>query len=124
MKRGTEYFFKYKVNGKPKEVKIFQIKHLNGKSVDWSKVDEIPNTRMFTMSGTELLRSISAETCEYCSSKDNVEVHHVKKMKDLKGKQLWEKVMISMKRKQLVLCFNCHHQLHAGKLPNVVAIHK
>ena len=42
--------------------------------------------------------------------------YHIKKLKDLKGKAPWEKLMIARKRKTMVLCIGCHHKLHAGKL--------
>ena len=45
-----------------------------------------------------------------------MEVHHVRKLKDLRGKQEWERQMIRRHRKTMVLCIGCHHKLHAGKL--------
>ncbi|RKU08604.1 hypothetical protein C6502_15405, partial [Candidatus Poribacteria bacterium] len=54
-----------------------------------------------------------------------MEVHHVRKLKDLKNKpklQNWEKVMIARSRKTLILCAgsrdSCHDLLHQGKLPD------
>jgi hypothetical protein len=48
------------------------------------------------------------------------EVHHIRKLKDVaQGKQLWQQVMAARNRKTLVLCLQCHHLLHAGKLPDV-----
>ena len=45
---------------------------------------------------------LSARVCELCG-KTNVplEIHHVNKVKNLKGKQLWELAMIAKKRKHL-----------------------
>ncbi|WP_371830633.1 HNH endonuclease [Candidatus Entotheonella palauensis] len=55
--------------------------------------------------------------CEYCGQSGGYfEVHHVKRVKDLEGKELWERVMISRKRKTLILCRACHHDLHNGVL--------
>ena len=45
-----------------------------------------------------------------------MEVHHVKKIKDLKGKKRWEILMIARQRKTMILCEDCHDNLHAGKL--------
>jgi predicted HNH restriction endonuclease len=45
-----------------------------------------------------------------------VEVHHIRKLADLKGKSWWERQMIERKRKTMVLCRECHDELHAGKL--------
>jgi predicted HNH restriction endonuclease len=45
-----------------------------------------------------------------------MEVHHVRKLGDLKGKEIWEQQLMQRKRKTMVLCEECHAQLHAGKL--------
>ena len=34
------------------------------------------------------------------------------KEKDLKGKQLWEIVMIAKRRKTLAVCKDCHNKIH------------
>ena len=46
----------------------------------------------------------------------DIEMHHVRKLKDLKGKRYWEKFMIARNRKTLALCKKCHYNLHNGKL--------
>ena len=45
-----------------------------------------------------------------------VEIYHVRKLKDLKGKASWEKFMITRNRKTICLCIECHDKLHAGKI--------
>lgn len=66
---------------------------------------------------TELTQRLNANRCEICGTSDGkMEVHHVRKLKNLKGKAYWEKMMLARKRKTLVLCTSCHHKLHAGKL--------
>lgn len=66
---------------------------------------------------TSLISRLKANQCEYCGAENvKIEIHHVKKLKDLKGKKRWEKAMIARKRKTLVLCVQCHDNLHAGKL--------
>ncbi len=69
---------------------------------------------------TELLKRLMANTCEQCNSNENIEVHHVRKLSDLnkrgqKEKADWIKLMASMRRKTLVLCRECHRNLHAGR---------
>lgn len=64
-----------------------------------------------------LIERLKAQHCEYCGVKtDNIEIHHVRKVKDLKGKESWEVQMIARKRKTLALCHVCHVKLHTGKL--------
>lgn len=82
------------------------------------EVDHQPNLAMY-FARTELSQRLLAERCEWCGQEGKaaeVEVHHVRKVKDLKGKALWEQVMIERKRKTMVLCRNCHDELHAGRL--------
>ncbi len=55
--------------------------------------------------------------CEICSAENvPIEMHHVRKLKDLKGKKFWEAFMIARNRKTLAVCFNCHRKIHYGKL--------
>lgn len=79
-------------------------------------VDVIPNTVMYS-SKTSLMARLSAGQCELCGKTDcEIEIHHVRKLKDLKGKSYWERFMIARNRKTLALCIDCHEQLHNGKL--------
>ncbi|MFI3164638.1 MAG: reverse transcriptase/maturase family protein [bacterium] len=78
--------------------------------------DNLPNTVNITEGRNGLITKLKAQKCELCGSSDKIEVHHVRKLKDLKGKKKWEQKMIARNRKTMVLCSNCHHKLHAGKL--------
>ena len=70
-----------------------------------------------TSSRTSLIDRIKAGKCEWCGNENvPLEIHHVKKLKDLKGKTWWEKTMISRHRKTMALCMRCHDDLHAGRL--------
>jgi group II intron reverse transcriptase/maturase len=69
---------------------------------------------------TELLQRLLADECELCGSRENVEVHHIRKLADLdqkgrKEKPQWVKQMITRQRKTLVVCCDCHTAIHAGK---------
>ena len=58
---------------------------------------------------------LKAKVCELCGKTDGrLEVHHVNKVKNLKGKEPWEKVMIAKRRKTLVVCYDCHQKIHHG----------
>lgn len=80
-------------------------------SVVSGNVDEYPNILQFA-NGTSLMDRLKARECEFCGANDDLEMHHVRKLKDLKGKELWEKHMIARKRKTLAVCFNCHVKIH------------
>jgi hypothetical protein len=62
-------------------------------------------------------KKFSAMVCELCGAENvPIEIHHVRKLKDLQGKKFWESFMTSRKRKTLALCHKCHVDLHHGKL--------
>ena len=69
---------------------------------------------------TEILKRLLADRCELCGSTKNVEVHHIRKMADLKQKGRkekpeWVKQMAVRHRKTLVVCQTCHRDIHAGQ---------
>jgi len=94
--------------------------HFDGISLCWNKWvtvhDEFPtiwNKR------SELVERLQAQKCELCGTTLNIEVHHIRKLADLKqtgrNKPQWAQVMAARKRKTLVVCQNCHNQIHAGR---------
>jgi group II intron reverse transcriptase/maturase len=65
---------------------------------------------------SDLITRFNNNTCEICGSKENIEVHHIRKMSDIeKHKEGWQKLMSSMRRKTLITCKECHHKIHTGK---------
>ena len=73
--------------------------------------------KMIARSKTTFDSRLNAWRCELCGheGKDRkYEVHHVNKVKNLKGKEPWEVVMIAKKRKTLVVCHDCHQMIHHG----------
>jgi hypothetical protein len=79
-------------------------------------IDRLPNTARYA-SKTSLISRLKAGRCELCGAEDcEIEIHHVRKLKDLAGKSYWEAFMIARRRKTLALCIDCHSNLHTGKL--------
>lgn len=80
------------------------------------EIREIYSTR------NELLTRLEANTCELCGSTEHIQVHHIRKLGDLKkrykGRKAppeWVKRMSAMSRKTLVVCRTCHTQIEYGK---------
>ena len=64
-----------------------------------------------------LIKRLQANRCEWCGAENvPLEIHHIRKLKDLSGRKQWEIAMIGRKRKTMALCIDCHDKLHAGKL--------
>jgi len=95
---------------------IASTRQLKTEKVTYGQVDLIPKTWMY-QSRNELGKRLLADTCEWCGIRATlVEVHHVRKLGNLKGKTPWERQMIERRRKTMVLCVECHDELHAGTL--------
>jgi len=76
-------------------------------------------------SRTDLIQRLQANECEVCGSTDRCEVHHIRKLADLKNrwrgrkeKPAWVFSMIALRRKTLIVCVSCHDAIHARPLPN------
>ncbi|RKR80612.1 group II intron reverse transcriptase/maturase [Mucilaginibacter gracilis] len=67
-------------------------------------------------SKNSLIDRLKAEKCEICGAEETLEMHHVRKLKDLKGKTHVEKVMRARYRKTIALCKSCHVKTHAGTI--------
>lgn len=66
---------------------------------------------------TRLTDRLQGHVCEFCGAEtEDIEIHHIRKLKDLSGKAEWERHMIARKRKTMALCHSCHVKLHNGKL--------
>lgn len=78
-------------------------------------VDNIKNYAFYT-SATSLIDRLKAEKCELCGSTDNLNMHHVRNIKDLDNKKTWERKMIERQRKTLAVCRSCHSKIHHGTI--------
>lgn len=118
---------KYRIN------KDFGVKYKNARGIEITRLfynegfkrqkqsfynneDKIPDGIKY-FSSTSLIDRLRASKCEICGKENtSIEIHHVKKLKDLQGKNFWETLMIARNRKTLALCLDCHKKLHCGKL--------
>jgi hypothetical protein len=58
---------------------------------------------------------LRGKKCELCGAEvDYVEIHQVKRLKDLTGNKPWEIVMRQIRRKTLAVCPACHKEIHAN----------
>ena len=76
----------------------------------------LPHIRM----RSEIIERLLNDTCEVCGAKEQVQMHHIRKLRDLnkKGKRempLWMKIMITRKRKSIALCKTCHDDTHHNR---------
>ena len=75
---------------------------------------EIDCTIIRQPSRTTFESRLENKICELCKTtkSEHYEIHHVPKLKDLRGIERWENVMIAKRRKTLIVCENCHNIIH------------
>ncbi|HBG8469952.1 TPA: group II intron reverse transcriptase/maturase [Clostridioides difficile] len=81
-------------------------------------IDYIAQTYKYS-NPTELEQRLRANKCEICGTNDtqkDYEVHHINKVKNLKNKSNWERIMIAKNRKTLIVCKECHIKIHNGNM--------
>jgi group II intron reverse transcriptase/maturase len=69
--------------------------------------------------GRQLIARLTAGKCELCQSHDGITVHHVKRLADLDRYSpttapAWVKAMRGRRRKTLIVCSDCHTDIHQG----------
>jgi hypothetical protein len=137
--RVTKVFRRYKdtkvINGKAYKTLAVRVKAKNGiRKIEWGGIpltrekswkavinDEVPKPTWTT--GGELVRRLQANQCEICENTQQIEVHHVRKLSDLKRrwqgrkeKPTWVTLMVSRRRKTLIVCRQCHLKIHHGRM--------
>jgi hypothetical protein len=129
-----EYGVKLEIHGKkckglqakvPRQDKEPLVATWGGVSLSWDKrtiIQEAPTRVVINGARSELVRRLVTEVCEWCGSEEPLETHHIRKMKDLHqhpGRELapWEKRMIALRRKTILLCPICHDDADYGRPP-------
>lgn len=114
---GKDFGVKYKNKSGEEKYRLFYNEGFKRKKkAGYTNCDIIPDNK-YHLSSTSLIDRLKANKCEICGAEDTpIEIHHVRKLKDLKGKKYWEKYMIARNRKTLAVCFDCHRKIHYGKL--------
>jgi group II intron reverse transcriptase/maturase len=97
------------------------VAHFGGIPLRWNKWVAISDAKTIPIwSGrSEVVERLLAQKCELCGSEDNIQVHHIRKLADLqegqRDKRQWVQKMVARRRKTLVVCQNCHHDIHYGR---------
>ena len=75
--------------------------------------DVLPTHRRYERKNN-LAKRIKAGMCELCGKAGcSIEMHQVRRLKDLRGRNQWEVVMLDIRRKTLAVCHDCHDKIHA-----------
>lgn len=96
--------------------KMYFVNYANCKGKKFT--DIIPQmAKNYSNDITTLESRLKAKVCDICgcTDSDRYEIHHINKVKNLKGKSEWEKIMIAKRRKTIVVCHKCHMAIHHSK---------
>ncbi len=103
----------------PYETKAGQKRLYFAKYADCKRTKSVSDTKpndatIRNISVTSVESRLKAKICELCGTieSDHYEIHHINKLKNLKGKKPWEIAMIAKRRKTIVVCRKCHHEIH------------
>ncbi len=84
-------------------------------------IHDVLTDNIHTFKRTEIVDRLLRDECEICGSRDRVQGHHIRKLKDLKNRYKgrkepaeWVKRMIAMTRKTLFVCWKHHKEIHEG----------
>lgn len=76
------------------------------------QIDVLPPYKRYETANS-LVARVKAKTCELCGDTDReLEMHQVKRLKDLRGWHPWEQLMLMKRRKTLAVCHACHEKIH------------
>jgi len=81
-------------------------------------IDRVVRDQLPNRSRSDLIRRLQANRCELCGAAVKSEVHHVRKLVDIKRywqdreKPAWVERMIELRRRTLVVCAKCHEEIH------------
>ena len=98
------------------------VAHFGGVSLKWNKwawINDKPTEPVWSRR-SEVVERLLAQQCELCGSREDIEVHHIRKLADLKPKggaeqPAWKRRMATRRRKTLVVCRACHEQIQYGQ---------
>lgn len=114
-KCGKSWGIPYETKKEKKRMMIVKFSDFKrGTVFDEPNIDTVKNHIHFNTRNS-LEARLKACKCELCGAEGdriNFEIHHVNKIKNLKGKEQWEMAMIARKRKTLVVCKECHKKIH------------
>jgi hypothetical protein len=119
-KDGTYKVLEVRVDRGPRKPPL--VARFGGISLRWTRrapLSEIPPKPLWS-GRSEVVDRLLAETCEVCGATDDIEVHHLRKLRDLdrpgrSPRPQWVKIMVARRRKTLVVCQACHHAIHSGQ---------
>lgn len=117
LKKGQDYEVRYRVRGEARSLKLWRLKHLDLRSWRRPEVDDVTVGARLAQSTNDLIDRLKAGECEACGDRSGpFEMHHLRRLKDLRSEPLTIWKRSSRRRKTIVLCRACHLAVHSNRL--------
>lgn len=111
LRRGKNFIISYVDNKGQKKVRVLYNEGFKRKTAQvYAQCDHTPNTSITPY--PSLIERLNEEKCELCGAEGKTVMHHVRTLKDLKGENEWEQVMLKRHRKTLAVCETCNAKIH------------
>ena len=111
LRKGKDFVVSYEDSKRRKKVRVFYNEGFKRKTANiFAQCDTIPNTNILPY--PNLIERLMAEMCELCGTEGKTVMHHVRTLKDLKGANEWEQLMLKKHRKTLAVCETCNAKIH------------
>lgn len=116
LRNGDSLGLWYEARNKRRFMPMFRLKDVRPTPAP-SHVDREALAHLYFAGRNDIVDRLRARVCQTCGTVGvPLEVHHVRKMSDMKGTTLWTQVKAARTRKRVVLCRDCHVAHHAGRL--------
>jgi group II intron reverse transcriptase/maturase len=107
-----EFTVPYQTKSGPKEATFYHGGFRKKTEPSFGQVDMLEIYKKYDKPNSLAVR-LRAKTCELCGCEcSGLEMHQVKRLKDLKGQYEWEITMKKLRRKTLAVCPSCHNEIH------------
>jgi len=111
--KGKDFTVDYQTKGGKKQAVYYNKGFKRKLEAMSSEVDFLPQYKKYDKFNS-LKNRIKLGLCEMCNERtDDISLHQVKKLKDLKGIKSWERLMIDKRRRTLAVCPKCHSEIHS-----------
>lgn len=110
LRRGKNFIISYVDNKGQKRVRVLYNEGFKRKTAQvYAQCDHIPNTNITPY--PSLIERLKEEKCELCGTEGKTVMHHIRTLKDLKGANEWEQMMLKRHRKTLAVCETCNAKI-------------
>jgi group II intron reverse transcriptase/maturase len=125
---GTRKVVGMKYQTKSDDEKVIIYFNQSIKKVNSPKIEDVDTQKINLPGRSQILDRLNASEFECCGFKsekrEDFEIHHIRKLKDIKKKYskrgeaipAWVLAMSSMNRKTLIVCKKCHLDIHRGNV--------